>query len=263
MARIRTIKPEFCQSESIGRISREARLLFVNLITIVDDAGRTRAPSRMLASLLYPYDDDVPALIEGWLVELEAEGCIRRYDVEGATYLDLPNWLKHQKIDKPSKSRLPAFEEGSPITRDSSRALATDLVPRTYDQGPSTGTMDRGSGVASQPIAQAELIEPIRQRKKHKTTLPEDWNLSDELWRYGASLGLSGQDIGEEEIKLRLWCKQTAHQCVDRDAFVQLWLRRASKDPRQSHQSRARLPGRAASAIDGIRSRMMPEDFQQ
>lgn len=121
MARIRTIKPEFPQSESIGRISREARLLFVNLITIVDDAGRTRAPSRMLASLLYPYDDDVPSLIEGWLVELEAEGCIRRYDFEGATYLDLPNWLKHQKIDKPSKSRLPAFEEGSPITREPSR----------------------------------------------------------------------------------------------------------------------------------------------
>jgi hypothetical protein len=58
MARIRTIKPEFPQSESMGRISRDARLLFVQLWCICDDHGRTRAASRMLASLLFPYDDD-------------------------------------------------------------------------------------------------------------------------------------------------------------------------------------------------------------
>ena len=49
MARIRTIKPEFPQSESMGRVSRDARLLFVQLWCICDDHGRTRAASRMLA----------------------------------------------------------------------------------------------------------------------------------------------------------------------------------------------------------------------
>ena len=47
MARIRTIKPEFPQSESIGALTREARLLFVLLWTIVDDSGRC---SRILAT---------------------------------------------------------------------------------------------------------------------------------------------------------------------------------------------------------------------
>jgi len=42
MARIRTIKPEFPHSESMGRVSRDARLLFVMLFTIVDDEGRAR-----------------------------------------------------------------------------------------------------------------------------------------------------------------------------------------------------------------------------
>ena len=138
MARIRTIKPEFPQSESIGRICRDARLLFILLWTIADDDGRTRAASRMLASLLCPYDDDVPGLIDGWLGELEREGCIRRYEVDGSIYLELCNWLKHQKIDKPSKSRLPPFEAGSPIIREPSRNLATDLVPSTLDLGPRT-----------------------------------------------------------------------------------------------------------------------------
>jgi hypothetical protein len=121
MARIRTIKPEFPQSESMGRVSRDARLLFVMLWPICDDHGRTRAASRMLASLLFPYDDDAPSLIEDWLDELESEGCIRRYVVDGSAYLEVCNWLFHQKIDKPSRPQFPGFDEGSPRPREASR----------------------------------------------------------------------------------------------------------------------------------------------
>ena len=115
MARIRTIKPEFPQSESMGRVSREARLCFILLWTICDDSGRTRASSRMLASLLYPYDDDANKRIDGWLSELEKENCIVRYEIEGNTYLEVCNWLIHQRIDKPSASKLPPFDESSRI----------------------------------------------------------------------------------------------------------------------------------------------------
>lgn len=123
MARIRTIKPEFPQSESMGRVSRDARLLFVMLWPICDDHGRTRAASRMLASLLFPYDDDAPSLIDGWLDELEREGCIRRYVVDGSTFLEVCNWLFHQKIDKPSRPQFPGFDEGSPRPREDSRTF--------------------------------------------------------------------------------------------------------------------------------------------
>jgi hypothetical protein len=108
MPRIRTIKPEFPQSETIGKLSREARLLFVQLFTIVDDAGRSRAAPRMLASLLYPYDDDAHGLIDRWLDELAGNGAIRRYEIRGAHYLEIAKWLEHQKIDRPSPSRIPA-----------------------------------------------------------------------------------------------------------------------------------------------------------
>jgi hypothetical protein len=139
VARIRTIKPEFPQSESIGRIGRDARLLLLQLFTIVDDAGKTRAASRMLASLLYPYDDDAGAMIGGWLDELEANDFVRRYVVDGSTYLQINNWLKHQKIDHPSKSRLPDPLEPSRSLAKSSEVVATDLnlVPSTLDLGPS------------------------------------------------------------------------------------------------------------------------------
>lgn len=135
LARIRSIKPEFPQSESMGAISRDARLLFCLLWTVCDDEGRTRGASRMLASLLFPYDDDAPRLIDGWLSELESVQCIVRYSVAGSTYLQVCNWLIHQKIDKPSKSRLPAFVESSRILAKGREASAPDLGPRILDLG--------------------------------------------------------------------------------------------------------------------------------
>ena len=109
MARIRTIKPEFPHSESMGRVSRDARLCFIMLWTLADDAGRLRGNSRMLASLLYPYDDDAKDLMDGWLSELSTEGCIARYEVQGTSYVHIVAWLDHQKIDRPSESKLPEF----------------------------------------------------------------------------------------------------------------------------------------------------------
>lgn len=140
MARIRSIKPEFPQSESMGRVSRDARLLFIQLWPICDDHGRTRAASRMLASLLFPYDDDAPSLIEGWLRELEGEGCIRRYVHDGSAYLEICNWLIHQKIDKPSKPQFPAFDESSRILASPREHSSLDL---DLDQGKDQGREKR------------------------------------------------------------------------------------------------------------------------
>lgn len=113
MARIRSIKPEFPQSESMGNVSRDARLTFLQLWTIADDEGRLRGNSRMLASLLFPYDGDATYLIDGWLDELEREHCILRYKNGGQSYVQICNWLIHQKIDKASKSKIPPFDESS------------------------------------------------------------------------------------------------------------------------------------------------------
>jgi hypothetical protein len=123
MPRIRTLKPELPQSESMGRVSRDARLTFILLWTLADDAGRLRGNSRMLASLLYPYDDDARGLMDAWLTELEREDCIQRYQVDGDSFVQIANWLKHQKIDKPSPSKLPPFAEASANPREASRIL--------------------------------------------------------------------------------------------------------------------------------------------
>lgn len=137
MARIRTIKPEFPQSESMGRVSRDARLTFIMLWTLADDSGRLRGNSRMLASLLFPYDSDAFERIDGWLSELDSEGCIGRYKVGSDAYIEILNWLTHQKIDKPSQSKIPAFDE-------SSRILANPRESSSEDQGSRKGPGDQG-----------------------------------------------------------------------------------------------------------------------
>lgn len=155
MARIRTIKPEFPQSESMGRVSRDSRLLFVELWTLCDDSGRTRGNSRMLASLLFPYDDDAPEQIDGWIDELEKEGCIVRYIAEGSTYIQVLNWLNHQKIDKPSPSKIPEFVESSRII---SNPRESSSVYQGVDQGKDQGKEGNITG-GSPPVEKETLLQ--------------------------------------------------------------------------------------------------------
>lgn len=153
MARIRTIKPEFPQSESMGRISRDARLAFIMLWTLSDDEGRLRGSSRMLASILFPYDEDAPQAMPGWLGELEVEGCIIQYQVDQDSYIQICKWLHHQKIDKPSKSKIPPFDE-------SSRIIANPRVG-IKDQGSRIkGSKDQGSIEAPSGASCPEPVKP-------------------------------------------------------------------------------------------------------
>src|ERR1019366_1133556 len=178
MARIRSIKPEFCQSETVGKLSRDARLLFILLWTIADDSGKTRGSSRMLASLLFPYDDDARELMDGWLTELEGCGVIRLYEVDGSTYLEILNWLKHQKIDHPSPSRLPEFREDFAKPRE---ALAPDLGPRTMDLGSGPRTLELGQAelapvnghAADATVSNSEKIKVKRQKPDDEVLLQE------------------------------------------------------------------------------------------
>ena len=163
MARIRTIKPEFPHSESIGRLSRDARLTFIQIWTIVDDEGRARAASRMLASLLFPYDDDAPGLIDRWLDELDEGGFIVRYETDGSRYLEVVNWEKHQRIDKPSASKFPPPTQNSKIPREASRRVRDGSGPRTRIKEEDQTSSLRSEGAAGAVPAGPAEDDPERR----------------------------------------------------------------------------------------------------
>ena len=108
MSRIRTIQPHFPKSRSMGRVSRDARLLFIQLWLVADDAGRLRLDHEALLDELYPNDTDAPMFLTAWLDELEREKCIERYGVGDEAFLRVVKWRKHQTVDRPSPSLYPA-----------------------------------------------------------------------------------------------------------------------------------------------------------
>jgi hypothetical protein len=173
MARIRTIKPEFPQSETIGKLSRDARLLFIQLWTVADDSGRARGNVAYLSGALFPYDDDAKTKMKKWLGELDAAGCIRQYEVDGKQYLDIPSFLKHQRIDKPSESRLPAFQDASKNTpRIVDEPSPTDLVPSNGPRKgpvPSTSAAPDGAQTVREPLVAIlgeELADGVIDHRK-------------------------------------------------------------------------------------------------
>lgn len=216
MGRIRTIKPEFPQSESMGRISRDARLCFIQLWTLADDSGRLRGNSRMLASLLFPYDDDAPTLMEGWLGELEAELCITRYKVDGQSYIEITNWLLHQKIDKPTDSKIPSFANPR-------EASANPLESSVQDQGSriKERIKDQGEEMDKEPAdAETETQKKPDPRKKHgseKNVLLTDSQLSALVSDFGevaartwietlsSAKALHGYTYKRDDLAIRKW----------------------------------------------------------
>jgi len=113
MPRKRMIDPEFWSDEEIGNWSPYARLLYIGLWNFADDEGRFKANESLLKAQIFPYDSKINL---GMLLE-ELKSKIQLYQVNGSHYGHLYNFLKHQRIDKPQPSKLPAplpFQECSP-----------------------------------------------------------------------------------------------------------------------------------------------------
>lgn len=112
MARIRTIKPDFFTSESIAALPYEARLTFIGLWTHADDEGRCVDNTKLIRAAIWPLDDRTLGDIEKDIEELVIGGMVERYSVDGRNYLHIPGMSKHQRVNRPTPSRLPAPTTG-------------------------------------------------------------------------------------------------------------------------------------------------------
>jgi hypothetical protein len=107
VARIRTIKPGFFESEDVSVLPLRARLTWIGLWTQCDDHGRTKDNARLIKARIWPLDDVTLRDVEDDLITLAAEGRIVRYEVDGKRYLAIVNWHHHQTINRPSPSNIP------------------------------------------------------------------------------------------------------------------------------------------------------------
>ena len=110
MARKRMIDPNFWTDEKLGECSIQERLLFMGLISNADDEGYGRANLKLLKATIFPYDDMNIVDLEKWLSHLVEFNLIVVFEYDKQKYYYVPNFLKHQTINKPKKSTLPHIE---------------------------------------------------------------------------------------------------------------------------------------------------------
>src|SRR5215467_4265792 len=112
MARTRFIKPGFFMNEELAELPCEARLLFIGLWTIADRAGRLEDRPRKIKAAVFPYEDlDVDTL----LGLLAGKRFVKRYRLKGLGYIEISNFVKHQKPHpKEPPSQVPQPEDPEP-----------------------------------------------------------------------------------------------------------------------------------------------------
>jgi len=104
MARIRTVKPEFWTDEKVVECSIPARLLFIGLFNFANDMGCLERSPKRLKMQIFPADSlDCEPLIH----ELISHGLLTEYSVSNVSYLQIRGFLKHQKINRPSATKIP------------------------------------------------------------------------------------------------------------------------------------------------------------
>lgn len=94
MARVRNLAPGFFTNEQLVELPFEYRLLFAGLWTLADREGRLEDRPKRIRMALFPCDDvDCDAGIQA----LHDAGLVLRYQVDGAAYVQIVAFGKHQK----------------------------------------------------------------------------------------------------------------------------------------------------------------------
>lgn len=146
--RARTLKPGFFKNEQLAELPMAARLLFAGLWCLADRAGRLEDRPRRIKAELFPYDDlDIEPLLQA----LADHGFIVRYAVDGARYIQVTNFTKHQSPHpREAASEIPPPPSHSD-DHDGECTAETDWIDpndATADDEPADGEILAGHGQA-------------------------------------------------------------------------------------------------------------------
>ena len=176
MARIRTIKPQFWDDAKIGRIPRDARLLYIGLWTFADDLGVVIADPVWLKSKIFPYDRIQIQQLEAWLGLLKKTGFISLLSVKSESFYYLPTFSRHQIINRPNlddvnidkkllDNILAKFTDQSVINHGSISDQSVAIIGEEKDRDSST-PYNPPKGEIGSPDSDDESVENGPEKKK-------------------------------------------------------------------------------------------------
>ena len=177
MANRRMITSDLFEDDIIGSLPVTDRLLWVGLITIADDQGRTADNPALIRSKIFPYDEIPISEINDALLHLAETNRITRYQAGGKKCIQINNWWKHQRSQWAGKSNLPAPEGWTDRARYNSSDGITEINWKAdggYNTNPYTG-VDGGvdGGVTTTPaLTEVKLSkDKIKDKVKDKVKL--------------------------------------------------------------------------------------------
>lgn len=184
MARIRTIKPEFFTSEDIVGLSPLARLLYIATWCEADKEGRLHWKPKTLKMRYLPGDQcDIAALCD----ELINAGLIALY---GDGLACIPKFSAHQHINpRESASLIPGPDLNIRGESDASARVNSKNDASILDLHAQGGR--EGKGREGIDDASTDATPEPKARKPRKTTLPEDFALSDRVTSWAMEKGYS------------------------------------------------------------------------
>ena len=112
MARIRYIKPGFFTNDELAEVKPLGRLLFIGLWCLADKEGRLHDRPKRIKAQVLPFDT---GSADRLLDDLAARGFIIRYRVKDEPYIQVNNFLKHQRPHHKEAPSLipPASKDGA------------------------------------------------------------------------------------------------------------------------------------------------------
>lgn len=158
----RIIKESICRSDQINGLTPFEEVLFYRLMVSVDDYGRYDGRTAIIKNTLFPLKDDLsPGQIEDAMFDLECEGLVALYTVDGRPYVRLTGWDKHQSI-RAKKSKYPADpdENGNHL-----QASASNCKQMKTDESKCPRNPIR-IRIQSESESEAENAHPREKRKR-------------------------------------------------------------------------------------------------
>lgn len=203
------MKPEFWTDEKVVELSAWGRLLAIGLLNFADDYGRMVKSEKRIKMQVFPADS---VSVQQLLTELEKAGFIYFYSVNNVEYLQIRNFTKHQRVNRPSHSPIPAPVGGEP-----------SVSPQEESMREGKGKEGKGrEGSKSRAIA-----------------LPPDFALTESRKAYALTKGVSSPEAEMEAFRAH----HEAHGKTmrDWDAAWRTWCMNARKFAGKAPASRPKL----------------------
>ena len=108
MPRLRVIYPDFWLDPEIGKLPPLAQLLYIATWNMADDQGVLINDSERLKAQVFPYRSLRLKAMQDLLDSLIQLNKLIPFSHNGTDYLYIKNFTKYQRIDHPSKTRLPS-----------------------------------------------------------------------------------------------------------------------------------------------------------